>query len=62
MGAYELKEVVERWQAEKLTTEQAIGQVLQHLQELKERLGEVERRLREVERGSLPNSLPDDWR
>ncbi len=52
MGAYGLKEVVERWKAEKLTAEQAIGQVLQHLQELQERLGEVERRLREVERGN----------
>jgi hypothetical protein len=36
---------MKRWTADKLTTEQAIGQLIQQLQQLSDRVGEVERRL-----------------
>ena len=50
MAAYELEKIIELWEVEKLTTEQAIGQMLQLFQELKRQLREVEKRLRELER------------
>ena len=34
MNAYPFKELIKRWQTERLTTEQAIGQILLHLQAL----------------------------
>ena len=45
MNPYELKEVLKMWEQEKLTPEQAIGQMLLHLQALAQRLGQVEQRL-----------------
>jgi len=51
MGTYGLKNVIRAWEQEKLTTEQAVGQVLLLLQEIEERLCAIERRLeRYVER------------
>ncbi|MFQ6100559.1 MAG: hypothetical protein ACE5OS_04915 [Anaerolineae bacterium] len=51
MGTYGLDGVVQAWKQERLTTEQAIGQILLLLQELEERLRSVERRLeRHMER------------
>ena len=44
MSAYELKDVIHRWDVGKLTQEQVIGQILLLLQGLHEWLGELERR------------------
>jgi hypothetical protein len=42
MGTYGLDGVLAAWKTGKLTTEQAVGQILQLLQELEERLAKVE--------------------
>lgn len=42
MGTYGLDGVLIAWKTGKLTTEQAVGQILQLLQELEERLAKVE--------------------
>lgn len=44
MGTYGLKGVIRAWELEKLTTEQAIGQILQILAGLEERLRDLEYR------------------
>jgi hypothetical protein len=43
MGTYGLEGVVLAWKTEKLTTEQAVGQMLQILQELEKRVATLER-------------------
>jgi hypothetical protein len=43
MGNYNLDELVTRWEREKLTTEQAIGQILLILRSLTERVRDLER-------------------
>jgi hypothetical protein len=50
MSALELEKIIELWKVEKLTTEQAIGQMLQIIQDLQVQLREVRKRLRELER------------
>ena len=45
MGTYGLESVIRAWEQEDLTTEQAIGQILLLMQELKERLRVIEQRL-----------------
>lgn len=45
MGTYGLEGVIQAWEREQLTTEQAIGQILLLLQELEERIHRIERRL-----------------
>ena len=45
MGTYGLEKVSRRWQQSRLTTEQAVGQVLLLLRALEERLRALERRL-----------------
>ena len=45
MGTYGLEGVIQAWEREQLTTEQAIGQILLLLQELEERLRCIEQRL-----------------
>jgi len=51
MGTYGLEGVIQAWERGRLTTEQAIGQILLLLQELDERIHRVEHRLeRYVER------------
>ena len=42
MSRYDFDQLIKRWGQDKLTTEQAIGQILQHLQGIVERLGKVE--------------------
>ena len=44
MGTYGLDGVLAAWKIGTLTTEQAVGQILQLLQELEGRVGELERR------------------
>ena len=43
MGNYDLDELITRWEQEKLTTEQAIGQILLLLRWLVKRVRELER-------------------
>ncbi|MCB9418257.1 MAG: hypothetical protein H6667_00515 [Ardenticatenaceae bacterium] len=50
MGAYSLDEIMKRWGQGELTAEQAIGQILQLLQNVSMRLGNVERRLEDQNR------------
>ena len=45
MGTYGLKEVIRRWEQGRLTTEQAIGQLLLLLCAVEERLVALENRL-----------------
>lgn len=45
MGTYGLEGVVRAWEQEQLTTEQAIGQILLLIKELKEQVQTLERRL-----------------
>ena len=45
MSAYELKDVIQKWDVSKLTTEQAIGQILQLILERDKRLQELENRV-----------------
>lgn len=45
MGTYGLGEVIRAWERERLTTEQAVGQVLLLLQELEKRVRDVESQL-----------------
>lgn len=45
VGTYGLGEVIRAWERERLTTEQAVGQVLLLLQELEKRVRDVESQL-----------------
>ncbi|MBK9053668.1 MAG: hypothetical protein IPL78_23030 [Chloroflexi bacterium] len=45
MNPYELKQIIKMWEQETLTTEQAIGQILLHLQTVGQRLGQLEQRI-----------------
>lgn len=53
MSAYELQKVIKLWEMEKITTEQAIGQLLLLLQMLSGRIGAIERQLAQGK--TLPN-------
>ena len=44
MGTYSLDEIMKRWRKGELTAEQAVGQILQILQNVSQRLGSLERR------------------
>jgi len=46
MGTYSLEGILLAWKTEKLTTEQAIGQILQLLQDLERRVGTLEQAAR----------------
>lgn len=50
MAAYELEQLIKLWATEKVTAEQAIGQILLQLQALSERIGKLERRLEQERR------------
>lgn len=43
MGIYQLEIVMKMWQQGTLTTEQAVGQILQHMAALSERIGKLEK-------------------
>lgn len=45
MSAYELDTILKKWERGDLSSEQAIGQVLQLLQELSARVGQLERKV-----------------
>ena len=45
MGTYPLETIIREWKNGKLTTEQAVGQVLLLIQEMQKRVAELESRL-----------------
>jgi hypothetical protein len=49
MGTYPLETIIREWSRGKLTTEQAIGQILLLVQKLQDRIQEVESRLFRLE-------------
>jgi hypothetical protein len=51
MSNYNLDELIARWEREKVTTEQVIGQILLLLRSLVERVEELERWRRRQEKG-----------
>ena len=53
MSNYNLDELITRWEHEKVTTEQVVGQVLQLLRSLVERVEELERWRRRQERDEV---------
>lgn len=46
MSQYNLQQFIKLWAREQLTSEQAIGQILLHLQDLTQRMKDVEVRIR----------------
>lgn len=58
MSAYELSRVLEKWDREELTSEQAIGQLLLLVESLNRRVGAIERRLERLRSGRLPPIRP----
>ena len=50
MSNYNLDELITRWEREKVTTEQAVGQMLMMLRSLVERVQELERWRRRQDR------------
>jgi hypothetical protein len=54
VGTYTLEMVIECWRTEQLTAEQAIGQILQFLQQQQKRQDELEAQLWEVKRAHRP--------
>lgn len=49
MATYTTAELLHRWKQQTLTQEQAIGQLLQHIDTLSQRLTELEQRLRALD-------------
>ena len=49
LSIYTLPDLLKQWEYEKLTVEQMIGQLLQHLLALLQRLAELQKRLRHLE-------------
>ncbi len=62
MGLYAYDELVAHWKNERITTEQAIGQVLLHLGAVYERLRQVERRIHSITPASSPQRDPPEER
>jgi hypothetical protein len=58
VGTYGLEGVIRAWEMEKLTTEQAIGQILQLIAEIEERLGDLERKYSRLNRISSSSTPP----
>jgi hypothetical protein len=55
MSAYPLKTLLRQWARGDLTTEQAVGQVLQIIAKLQDRIQEVENRLLRWEKAERQN-------
>ena len=45
MSVYDLNQMIKKWDREELTIEQAMGQLLLHLQAFSKRVGTLERRM-----------------
>lgn len=54
MAAYPPKDLDALWRQNRLTTEQAVGHLVQLMLELAKRLDELERRLRHLEQRATP--------
>lgn len=54
MGTYPLDRIIREWGTDKLSTEQAIGQVLLLIQQMQKRLAELEARLFRQEQANRP--------
>jgi hypothetical protein len=52
MSTYQLPELLQKWSRGELSAEQAIGQLLQHVQALGQRLAAIEKRLHQPEQPS----------
>ena len=52
MSAYNLQKILNLWERDDLTVEQAIGQTLLHIQSLTKRVGEVEKRVEQIQKGA----------
>lgn len=59
MSHYEIEEIITRWAKSELTAEQAVGQILLHLQSLSRRLGQVEKRLTRQRNGGSAEEVGD---
>ena len=57
MSQYDTGELLQRWIKATVTPEQAIGQLIQKIQELERRADELERHVEGLERG-VPVELP----
>jgi len=57
MSTYTTAELLQRRKQQTLTQEQAIGQLLQHIDELKQRLADLEQRLRLLEQQRPPGKV-----
>jgi len=55
MGTYSLEELLRRWFTHEITVEQAVGQILQVLQEIERRLKELENKNKT---GGVPINMP----
>jgi len=69
MGTYGLRSVIQMWELEQLTTEQAVGQILQLMADIEKRVGDLERRYSRMNRlksssasvsGSRQNGVESD--
>ncbi len=61
MGMYAYDELFAHWSNERITTEQAIGHMLQHMGTLYEQLRVLERRMNSMTKAPPPQvSLPDE--
>ena len=56
MNTYNISEIIKMWEHVELTVDQAIGQLMLHIQELTHRVNTLERRL---EAGNRTNSASD---
>ena len=43
MSVYDLQHIIKLWERDKLTTEQAVGQIILHLQSLSKRVNALEK-------------------
>lgn len=56
MSTYKISEIIKMWEHVELTVDQAIGQLMLHIQELTQRVNTLER---QVETMSRPSQPPD---
>lgn len=57
MNTYNISEIIKMWEHVELTVDQAIGQLMLHIQELTQRINTLERRLEGEHRSNLPSDL-----
>lgn len=57
MNTYNISEIIKMWEHVELTVDQAIGQLMLHIQELTQRINTLERRLEGENRSTPPSDL-----